>query len=89
MNLETAVSIVQGVIVTSIMLIVPFLGTAMVIGIAVSIFQTVTSIQDQTLTFVPKLVILGAIIFLASHWALRELMEFTYMCFQKIPGMVR
>ena len=56
MNIEMAVDIFRTLIVTSLILISPILGAAIGIGLLVSLLQTVTSIQDQTLTFAPKLV---------------------------------
>jgi len=56
----------------------PVLGISMIVGLIVSIFQTTTSIQEQTLTFVPKIIaIFGAIIFFAS-WIMNSMVEYTY-----------
>ncbi len=55
----------------------PVLLVSMAIGLAVSIFQTVTSIQEQTLTFVPKLVGIFAAIMLLGGWMMNNMVEFT------------
>jgi flagellar biosynthetic protein FliQ len=51
----------------------PVLLTSMIIGLVISIFQTVTSIQEQTLTFVPKVIGVFGIIILVGNWMLTEL----------------
>jgi len=89
MNIEMAVEIVRSVIVESLTLVGPFLAAAVFIGISISLLQTITSIQDATLTFVPKLVGLSALIIIMAHWILRSLMEFTILCVQRMPDMVR
>ena len=67
----------------------PILLTAMVIGLAVSLFQTVTSIHEQTLTFVPKALAVVGVLILLLPWIVRSLTEFTTSIIQKIPQMVQ
>ena len=76
-------------ILQSLALAAPILLTAMVIGLAVSLFQTVTSIHEQTLTFVPKALAVVGILLLLLPWIVRSLMEFTTAVIQKIPQMVQ
>ena len=56
MDLSLAVKLIQQALLTTLMLAAPVLGTSLIIGLVISIFQTTTSIQEQTLTFVPKFV---------------------------------
>ena len=56
MTMELAVDIMRNLLQTGLLLSVPILGTAMVVGLLVSFIQSITSLQEQTLTFVPKLV---------------------------------
>jgi flagellar biosynthetic protein FliQ len=63
--------------------------TAMVIGLAVSLFQSVTSIQDQTLTFVPKALAIVTLLIILMPWMLRELIEFTAGMIGKMPQMTQ
>ena len=71
-----------------LMVSAPMLGLAVIVGLTVSIFQATTSIQEQTLTFVPKIVVvLGAIIVFGT-WILNSLMNFTLRIFELIPEMV-
>lgn len=54
----------------------PLLIVSLVVGLAISIFQTVTSIQEQTLTFVPKLLAVFAVIVVAGHWIMNNIVQF-------------
>ncbi len=82
-----AVDIFRTLIVTSLILISPILGAAIGIGLLVSLLQTVTSIQDQTLTFAPKLVGVGLMMMVAANWIMRSLMEFGVIFIQKLAEM--
>ena len=55
----------------------PMLGIGMLVGLLVSIFQTTTSIQEQTLTFVPKIIAIFASIILFGSWMIRTLLNYT------------
>ena len=71
-------------LMTVLIVSAPILGIGMVVGLVVAIFQTTTSIQEQTLTFVPKIVaIFGSIIVLAA-WIIRTLVQYTYSIFEMI-----
>jgi len=61
---------------------------AMAVGLIVSLFQAVTSLQEQTLTFVPKALAVTALIFFIMPWMVRTLMDYTKGIFEKIPSMV-
>jgi len=61
----------------------------MVIGLAVSLFQSVTSIQEQTLAFVPKALGIVALLIILMPWLLRTLVEFATAMIEKMPQMVR
>jgi flagellar biosynthetic protein FliQ len=58
------------------------------IGLAVSLFQAVTSIHEQTLTFVPKVVGIGAALVILLPWMLQSMVQFTTSVIEKIPQMV-
>lgn len=77
MTVEMAVDILRQLISTSIMLIAPIMTTAISVGIFVSLFQSVTSIQEQTLTFVPKLLAVGGVVLASANWMVKTLVEFT------------
>jgi flagellar biosynthetic protein FliQ len=88
MNPEFAVELLKMVIVQAVVLAAPFLGMAMIVGLIISLFQAVTSINEQTLSFVPKaLCVLGMLLLLAP-WMIRQLIEFTTAIIEKMPQMV-
>lgn len=88
MTPEFAVELLKQTMLQAISLAAPVLLTAMVIGLSVSLFQAVTSISEQTLTFVPKALALVALLILLLPWMLRSISEFTVIIFEKIPHMV-
>jgi flagellar biosynthetic protein FliQ len=89
MNVEQAIDILRQLVTTSLMVVSPILLGALVIGLAVSLLQAVTSIQEQTLSFVPKLVGIALVVVVGAPWMLRQLMQFTTSFILRIPEMVR
>lgn len=89
MNVEQAIDVLRQLITTSLLVVSPILIGAMVIGLVVSLVQSVTSIQEQTLTFVPKLVGIALVIVVGAPWMLRQLMQFTTSFITRLPEMVR
>jgi len=67
--------------------VVPFLGAALVVGLAASLIQSVTSMQEQTLTFVPKLLALAGLVLVLTPWLLRSLSEFTITIITRMGGL--
>jgi len=67
----------------------PILVTALVIGLGVSLFQAVTSIHEQTLSFVPKVLGIVVIMVITLPWMVRSAVEFTTMMIERMPQMVR
>jgi flagellar biosynthetic protein FliQ len=65
----------------------PMLMATLIIGVVVSILQTVTQIQEMTLTFVPKLVAAAAILVFGGNWMLRELVTWTTLLWERIGSM--
>jgi len=84
-----AAELLKSMVFQAIALAAPFLLTAMIIGLGVSLFQAVTSISEQTLTFVPKALGVIGLLLLLLPWMLRSLIEFTTAVIQKMPQMVR
>ncbi len=76
-------------IIQIFMLILPALVVALVVGLIVAIFQAVTSIQEQTLTFLPKLISILVVIALLSGWMFQELSGYTIDLFNMIPRLSR
>jgi len=72
---------------TALLLAAPILIVCMIVGIVITLFQAVTSIRDMTLTIVPKLLALGAVMLLFSSWMLQVTLRFTLEIFAYIQGM--
>ncbi len=66
----------------------PILVTALLIGFAISLFQSVTQIQEATLSFVPKAVAVAVALLLSGNWMLHEMITFTQQLFEKIPSLL-
>ena len=89
MTMELAVDIMRNLLQTGLILAIPILGTATVVGLLVSFIQSITSLQEQTLTFVPKLVCVSLAIILSANFILRTLMDFCISMFNLIPTMAQ
>lgn len=74
---EQLVFMVRDTIILTLKIILPILGAGVVVGLVISIMQSVTSIQDQTLTFVPKIVVMLAVVVLLTPWIMQRLYDFT------------
>lgn len=74
---DVIIEVLRNMLYISLVLSMPVLGTAMVVGMVVGLLQAVTSIQEQTLAFVPKLVSIIAVFALLGHWMIRLLVGYT------------
>ena len=88
MNPEFAIELIKTMMFQAVSLAAPILITAMVVGLAISLFQAVTTIHEQTLAFVPKALAIVAVLVLLLPWMLRSIIEFTTAVFEKMPQMV-
>jgi flagellar biosynthesis protein FliQ len=66
----------------------PILITALAVGFLISLFQSMTQIQEFTLAFVPKLVAVGGAVVVSGNWMLHTLMNFTEQLFERIPSLL-
>ena len=89
MNQETAIEMLRSLITVSLLLVTPIIGAAIIVGVIVSLLQAVTSIQEPTLSFAPKLIAVGAVIVVGAPWMIRQLMQFTIFFINKIPEMTK
>lgn len=71
----------------SFKLTAPILIASIVIGLVVAIFQAATQIHEQTLTFVPKLIVVAALLLFTGSWMISIMVEFFQVIFEKIAGM--
>ena len=89
MTPELAIDLLKNLMWQTTLIAGPILLTGMVIGLTISLFQTVTSIQEQTLTFVPKALAISALLAVIMPWILREMNDYTTALFQVMPQMAR
>jgi flagellar biosynthetic protein FliQ len=72
----------------ALMLAAPLLITALAVGLIVGVFQAATQINEMTLSFIPKLLAMAAVIVLTGPWMLRLLTEYTRRLIEGIPGLL-
>ncbi len=88
MPLAQVLDLAREALSLALLLATPLLGVALSVGLAVSLIQAVTSIQEQTLSFVPKLFAVAATFLLLLSWMLQAMMKFTTELFISLPGLV-
>ncbi|MGV3710135.1 MAG: flagellar biosynthesis protein FliQ [Gemmatimonas sp.] len=88
MSHQLVIDLCREAIVTALTVSAPLLLIALVVGLLVSILQSVTQIQEQTLTFVPKLVLVGGAFIIGLPWLLQILAKYTTQLFHMIPSVV-
>ncbi|THJ65036.1 flagellar biosynthesis protein FliQ [Arthrobacter echini] len=66
----------------------PVLLTALVVGFAISLLQSITQIQEVTLSFVPKAAAVCIALLVCGHWMIAEMIAFTHEIFERIPGLL-
>ena len=76
MTIDTVVQIANEALYLIIKISLPVLLVSLIVGLIISIFQTVTSIQEQTLTFVPKIICVFLTLMLVGHWMMNGMVEF-------------
>ena len=87
MTLELAVDLLANLLQTGLIIAIPILGTALVVGVTISLVQSITSLQEQTLTFVPKLVAVSLALMVSANFILRTLTEFCTDMLNLMPVM--
>jgi len=87
MDMGMAINIIRGGVLQVLLLAAPILLVAMGVGLIVSILQATTSLQEQTLTFVPKIAAILGSLLLFGPWMFNSLVQFTIRLFERIPDM--
>jgi len=87
MSTDFVVFISHQTLMTALYLLLPILGSALLVGILVGLFQAVTSIQEVTLTFIPKIAVVGMVILLLIPWMLDLVIGFNLLIFDQITQM--
>ena len=88
MTPEMVVTVGRQALEMTLMLSAPLLFTALAVGLIVGIFQAATSINEMTLSFIPKLLAMAAVLAFTGPWMIRSLVEYTRGLIESIPSMV-
>jgi flagellar biosynthetic protein FliQ len=89
MDVILSMQLVREALIVALMVCAPPIGAGLLIGIAVSILQTTMSIQEQTLTFVPKIIGMAITLVVFGQWMLHVLMNYTTTLFTNLPEIVK
>jgi flagellar biosynthetic protein FliQ len=89
MSQEFVMHLFREAFFTMLLLAAPVLTVSLVVGLLISVFQAATSVQEFTLTFVPKLVAVAAIIVIMLPWMMDLMVSFTTNLFAQIPALVK
>ena len=89
MSIGEIVSLMRGGVVEILTLIAPVLGLALIVGLIVAIFQATTSIQEQTLTFLPKLITILLVLALLSGVMFSSIGQYTITLLNRIPDFAK
>ncbi|MFY9924490.1 MAG: flagellar biosynthetic protein FliQ [Opitutaceae bacterium] len=87
MNPEIAIDLFKTTLLFALYIVAPFLVGMLLVGVLASLFQSITSVQEATLTFAPKLFAFAALCLLLTPWVLRSLTEFTITMFSRMPAL--
>ncbi len=88
MTPETVLDLAHRTLMITCMIAAPMLLIALVAGLVIGMLQAATQINESTLSFIPKLLLLVLTLFAAGPWILRMLMDFTRELYASIPGMI-
>jgi len=87
MSATVAIELIRRAVVLCLLVSGPLLLTALVTGLVVSVLQAVTQLQEQTLTFIPKLLLMGLVLVLALPWMLTQLIEYVVSILRALPTL--
>ena len=89
MNIDLVIELLSEAFFNVLLILLPVLGAGLVVGVVISIFQAATSIQEQTLTFVPKIVVTAVTIIIALPFIADKLISFTHKIFNLITTVIK
>jgi flagellar biosynthetic protein FliQ len=85
---DTVISLMTTAMELALKIAAPVLIVGLVVGVVISIFQAITQIQEQTLSFVPKIIASAAVLIIAGPWLLNELVTYTEELWRSIPDLI-
>jgi flagellar biosynthetic protein FliQ len=88
MDTDVVVSLATQAMSLALKISLPLLGVGLIVGVLISIIQAVTSIQEQTLSFIPKVLAMAAVLVIGGPWMLNQLLSYTTELWTSIPNMV-
>ena len=88
MNPEIVMDIGRHALWVTVLLAAPLLLSALAVGLIIGLFQAATQIQEQTLSFIPKLISLVVALLVGGNWMINTLIDFTTRLFLDIPGLI-
>jgi flagellar biosynthetic protein FliQ len=88
MDQDVVVNLSTAALTLAFKVALPILGVGLIVGLVISVFQAVTQIQEQTLTFIPKIIALAAVLLIGGPWMLNQLMSYTTDLWAGIPNFV-
>lgn len=88
MTPESVILIGQEAIKITVLMSAPILGSALAVGLLIGMFQAATQIQEMTLSFIPKLAAIAAVLLFAGTWMINLVVDFTRRLFENIPALI-
>ena len=89
MNSDVALFWTQEALQTAVLVALPLLGVALAVGLLFSIFQAITSVQEMTLSYIPKMLAVAAVLLLLAPWMMEMLTDFAVSVMDYIPRVSR
>jgi flagellar biosynthesis protein FliQ len=88
MDTDVVISLATQAMSLALKISLPLLGVGLVVGVLISVIQAVTSIQEQTLSFIPKVLAMAVVLVIGGPWMLNQLLSYTTELWSSIPNMV-
>ena len=88
MTPESVITLAQQAMEMTVLVSAPLLLTSLVVGLLVSIFQAATSINEMTLSFIPKLLAVFLVLVLAGPWMIQQILDYMINLFSSIPSII-
>lgn len=89
MEMEQVIEIGRDLLYTAMLLALPTLAASLIVGLLVSILQAITSVQEQTLSFLPRLLAVGLVLVVAMPWTMQLAVHFTMRMMERAAGVGR
>jgi flagellar biosynthetic protein FliQ len=89
MSIQLVVELSRDLFYTAMLLVLPALGASLIVGVLISIFQAITSIQEQTLSYVPRILVVGLVILFTMSWSMQTAINYTMRIFSQATELTR